>query len=1011
MKKKLILPLLFIFALFLVGCKNNDNNKNDKKDETLNEITNPSGITLTGEFPKGSFLYATSIELTSAEGQYTLELIKTFEYDQTSDIYIYELSIMKDNAKVEPNGKVKISIPVTKDFTDYDVLHIKDNEQIERLNITYKDGVVTFETTSFSKFVFVKKVKSLEHTHTFSEEWTKDDDYHWHIAACEHTSEISSKEPHNWNEGTTNNDTATYTCQTCGKTKIEKDGKVLKYTLKINKEPWNYGDVWDENDESYAYEKGKEVTAGTEFTLKAHTYPNRIFIGWYNASDDTLISKEEIYTFTLDKDMDIVAHFVSNNDYVEIELSGLYSGLTILNDEISTTLVTIGSTDIPSLDSVYVTGIKGNGFRESLSEGYDFTIDDDGLDFTQEGTYTITFALKNNPIIKKSFVIKVVEQGYQFTATSYDTSKLKIIYKGLSNDNHSATYPEGRILTVSVELKDDSLAFDGWYLVDSDGNVTDTLLSDNRNYTFTMPNKDYKIQAKAVYGRWTPLKVEGNGEVLDKYDSSLVWANQIRYLYMHPERKLTLKAKPYEGYTFEGWYKSDIEDIKISTEEILEYEFEETKYTIIAKFIPIIISINVDKSDAEAEGFIDGTLQYAIGDEIPDYNNFKVTGELGDHSTYDFTSEEYIIDDSSLDFETAGTYTITYTYKYNQEIKTTLTVIVLDPVNVEIIYTKSASILSHEYNGKAVFISPKDITFNGMSYQDLMCTTIMNDIRYEWIDKATNQVVDTKDGDITINGVKVKDYGTADNKQVVGGEIVGPVKAGEYKFTLYYKDAAMFTENAKITNNIFRKITTAKEFKSNEGSTWVNFELYYYTIVGVVDGDLYVMEMPSIGKENVEADARLINPNQNGDISLGDGLDFAFANVNYFANEDTEYTEFMTGYYGSLVYRSSNNSINGLFGMPYIHRTGYTSVSGGNIYREYGNKSPYGNKTEFASDGSVKIYSPNRGETADDSLRLVKDGDKFVFTSIKASQDTRQSYPIYLYRTIINIETEDTSNK
>ncbi len=39
------------------------------------------------------------------------------------------------------------------------------------------------------------------HTHTFSEEWSKNSTDHWHKATCEHTDEISGKQPHLFEEG------------------------------------------------------------------------------------------------------------------------------------------------------------------------------------------------------------------------------------------------------------------------------------------------------------------------------------------------------------------------------------------------------------------------------------------------------------------------------------------------------------------------------------------------------------------------------------------------------------------------------------------------------------------------------------------------------------------------------------------------------------------------------------------------------------------------------------------
>ncbi len=38
------------------------------------------------------------------------------------------------------------------------------------------------------------------HTHTYAEEWSSDDNYHWHAATCEHSQEVSGKEAHKWGD-------------------------------------------------------------------------------------------------------------------------------------------------------------------------------------------------------------------------------------------------------------------------------------------------------------------------------------------------------------------------------------------------------------------------------------------------------------------------------------------------------------------------------------------------------------------------------------------------------------------------------------------------------------------------------------------------------------------------------------------------------------------------------------------------------------------------------------------
>ena len=79
------------------------------------------------------------------------------------------------------------------------------------------------------------------HTHTFAEEWSKDSTHHWHAATCEHTTEVSDKAEHVWDEGVeakapTEEEFGTklYTC-ICGATKEEEIEK-LAHTHKYQEE-------------------------------------------------------------------------------------------------------------------------------------------------------------------------------------------------------------------------------------------------------------------------------------------------------------------------------------------------------------------------------------------------------------------------------------------------------------------------------------------------------------------------------------------------------------------------------------------------------------------------------------------------------------------------------------------------------------------------------------------------------------------------------------------------------
>lgn len=153
-------------------------------DKTLENIKNEYGATIEGgSFPAGALLVTTPIDETSDEGKAALDAIKGQEYNAFKPVYIFDISVVKDNATVQPDGKVKVSIPVAADLISYRaVLHIKDDGTVERLAATYADGKMTFETDGFSIFVLVEPVVSNIHTHTFSEEWSQSETHHWH--AC-----------------------------------------------------------------------------------------------------------------------------------------------------------------------------------------------------------------------------------------------------------------------------------------------------------------------------------------------------------------------------------------------------------------------------------------------------------------------------------------------------------------------------------------------------------------------------------------------------------------------------------------------------------------------------------------------------------------------------------------------------------------------------------------------------------------------------------------------------------
>ena len=134
--------MAFILCLTMLSC-----NKKPNK-TTLNSKQN---IMAEGEFEDGSELVVLPIkEITNKQK----ELIAEKEICFDNNFISYDISIQKDNVKLQPNGNVKITID--KPFTSkngYSVFHFKSETEMEVLSTTIENNKLSFETSSFSVFI------------------------------------------------------------------------------------------------------------------------------------------------------------------------------------------------------------------------------------------------------------------------------------------------------------------------------------------------------------------------------------------------------------------------------------------------------------------------------------------------------------------------------------------------------------------------------------------------------------------------------------------------------------------------------------------------------------------------------------------------------------------------------------------------------------------------------------------------------------------------------------------
>lgn len=154
--------IVFVLCVILVSCENKDDVGNnaattvgeqtaesdDKKE--VNELTAESGVSASGTFEGGSALKAEAHAADSEKGRAAISAIDK-PHDSTK-VAVFDITLTKGGEKVQPNGKVKITMPKPFEADNYVTYHIK-GDVVEELETAVVGDKISFETTSFSYFV------------------------------------------------------------------------------------------------------------------------------------------------------------------------------------------------------------------------------------------------------------------------------------------------------------------------------------------------------------------------------------------------------------------------------------------------------------------------------------------------------------------------------------------------------------------------------------------------------------------------------------------------------------------------------------------------------------------------------------------------------------------------------------------------------------------------------------------------------------------------------------------
>ena len=121
---------------------------------TLNDTkTNIKLETANGVIPSNTVLEVAPI----TEGT-TYNTVKT-ALTNISKFKVYDINLLSDGVKIQPNGKVKISIPVPTEYNKSNlvVYRVADNGDKTEYAVTVNGDVATFETDHFSTYVLAEK--------------------------------------------------------------------------------------------------------------------------------------------------------------------------------------------------------------------------------------------------------------------------------------------------------------------------------------------------------------------------------------------------------------------------------------------------------------------------------------------------------------------------------------------------------------------------------------------------------------------------------------------------------------------------------------------------------------------------------------------------------------------------------------------------------------------------------------------------------------------------------------
>lgn len=218
-----------------------------------------------------------------------------------------------------------------------------------------------------------------ENNHTYSEQWSSDENQHWHVVTCGHEA-TSVKEDHVFDDGVetktgscTTDGEITYTCTVCGYSYTEAipkeeyhDVDTSTNTCKICNEVFYFNAAREANKSKITLRAAFMNSGLTDLTIP-RLVPNWNYTRWFEAEVISSVSTKTLESITIPEGVTTIA-YQAFKDKTNLHTVNLPESLTTIEQEAFMSCTALTSIHIPA--SVTFIGTSGFAYCTALTDIY-----------------------------------------------------------------------------------------------------------------------------------------------------------------------------------------------------------------------------------------------------------------------------------------------------------------------------------------------------------------------------------------------------------------------------------------------------------------------------------------------------------------------------------------------------------------------------------------------------------------------------------------------------------------